>query len=99
LHIVSISEDHTCASTNNVLGKKAIKGWVASRATEILKICVLHLRLIIFSVGGDVPVDNETLLGTDFVNFKIKSTQCFEGGHMDRVYVFIEISANIYIYI
>jgi hypothetical protein len=48
LHIVSISEDHTCASTSNVLGKKAIKGWVASRATEILKICVLNLRLIIF---------------------------------------------------
>jgi hypothetical protein len=77
-----------------VLGKKATKGWVASRATEILKICVLHLRLIILSVGDDVPVDNETLLGTDFINFKIKPTQCFKGGHSDRVYMFIEISIN-----
>jgi hypothetical protein len=48
-------------------------------------------------VGGDVSVDNETLLGTDFVNFKIKPIQCFEGGHRDRVYIFIEISANTYI--
>jgi hypothetical protein len=34
----------------------------------------LYLRLIILSVGGDVPVDNETLLVTDFVNIKIKPT-------------------------
>jgi hypothetical protein len=25
-----------------------------------------------FLVGGDIPVDNETFLVTDFVNFKIK---------------------------
>jgi hypothetical protein len=36
---------------------------------------VLYLRLIIFLVGGDVPVDNETLLVTDFVNLKIKPVQ------------------------
>jgi hypothetical protein len=33
---------------------------------------VLYLRLIIFLVGGDVSVDNETLLMTDLINLKIK---------------------------
>jgi hypothetical protein len=42
---------------------------------------VLYLRLIILSVGGDVPVDSETLLVTDFVNLKIKPTQSFGGAH------------------
>jgi hypothetical protein len=46
---------------------------------------VLHLRLIILSVGDDVPVDSETLLVTDFVNLKIKSAQSFRGAHRDRV--------------
>jgi hypothetical protein len=35
---------------------------------------VLHLQLIILSVGGDVPIDSETLLVTDFMNLKIKPT-------------------------
>jgi hypothetical protein len=34
-------------------------------------IWVLHIRLIIFLVGGDVPVDSETFLMTDFINFNI----------------------------
>jgi hypothetical protein len=67
-------------------------------------ICVLYLRLIIFSVGGDVPVDSETLLVADFMNFKIKSAQSFGGAHKGRVCVrvFIGVSArtcmSIYVY-
>jgi hypothetical protein len=38
-------------------------------------------------VGGDVPVDSETLLVTDFVNLKIKSIKSFEGAHRDRMCV------------
>jgi hypothetical protein len=59
---------------------------------------VLHLRLIIFSVGGDVPVDSDTLLMTDFVNLKIKPAQFFGGAHRGRIYVrvFIEVSACTY---
>jgi hypothetical protein len=58
---------------------------------------VLHLRLIILSVGGDVPVNSEAFLVTDFVNLKIKPTQSFEGAHKDRVCmrVFIELGARI----
>jgi hypothetical protein len=37
LQIVSISECHTCASTSKVLEKEATKGWLASRATKILR--------------------------------------------------------------
>jgi hypothetical protein len=50
-------------------------------------------------VGGDVPVDNELLLVTDFINLKIKLTQSFEGAHRSRVYVcvFIRVSARTYI--
>jgi hypothetical protein len=46
-----------------------------------------------------VSVDSETLLVIDFVNFKIKSAQSFEGAHKDRVciHVFIEVSTHIYI--
>jgi hypothetical protein len=57
---------------------------------------VLYLRLIILSVGGDVPVDNKTLLVTDFVNLKIKLTQSFRGAHRDNIYVrvFIKVSPH-----
>ncbi len=57
---------------------------------------MLHLRLIILSVGGDVPVDSEILLVTDFMNLKIKSTQSFGGAHRVRVCmrVFIGVSAR-----
>jgi hypothetical protein len=30
---------------------------------------------------GDVPVNRKTLLMTNFINFKIKSTQSFESAH------------------
>jgi hypothetical protein len=60
--------------------------------------CVLHLRLIIFSVGGDVLVDSETLLVTDFVNLKIKPTQSFRGNHRDRVYVCVHMNERSYVY-
>jgi hypothetical protein len=58
---------------------------------------VLHLRLIILSVRGNVPVDSETLLVTDFVNLKIKSVQFFGGAYRGRVYVrmFIGMSTHI----
>jgi hypothetical protein len=48
-------------------------------------------------VGCDVPIDSETLLMTDFVNLKIKSTQSFGVAHMGRVcvHVFIDVSAHI----
>jgi hypothetical protein len=57
---------------------------------------VLHLRLIILSVGGDVPVDSEAFLVTDFVNFKIKPAQSYECAHRGRmcVRVFIGVSAH-----
>jgi hypothetical protein len=47
-------------------------------------------------VGGDVPVDSEALLVTDFMNHKIKSTQSFGGAHRGRVCVrvFIGVSAR-----
>jgi hypothetical protein len=40
-------------------------------------IWVLHLWLIIFSVGVNVSIDSTTLLVTDFMNLKIKSDQSF----------------------
>jgi hypothetical protein len=54
-------------------------------------------------VGDDIPVDDETLLMTDFINLKIKSTQYFRCAHKDRVFrVFIKMSIymciSIYIY-
>jgi hypothetical protein len=47
-------------------------------------------------VGGDVPVDSETFLVTDFVNLKIKPTQSFGGAHRGRVCacIFIGVSAR-----
>jgi hypothetical protein len=52
-----------------------------------------------FLVEDDVFVDNKTLLITDFVNLKIKSTQSFKYVHRSSMcmYVFIKISAHIYI--
>jgi hypothetical protein len=47
-------------------------------------------------VGGDVSVNGETLLVTDFMNLKIKSAQSFGCAHRDRVcvYMFIGVSAH-----
>jgi hypothetical protein len=55
---------------------------------------VLHLRLIIFSVGGNVSVDSETLFVTDLVNLKIKPAQSFGGAHRGRICVYIFIGVN-----
>jgi hypothetical protein len=58
---------------------------------------VLHLRLIILSVGDDVLIDSDALLVTDFVNLKIKPTQSFRGAHRDMMYVrvFIGVSGHM----
>jgi hypothetical protein len=55
---------------------------------------MLYLQLIILSVIGDVIVDSEALLVTDFVDLKIKLAHSFECAHRGRVYVrvFIEVS-------
>jgi hypothetical protein len=57
---------------------------------------MLYLRLIILSVGGDVPIDSETFLVTDFVNLNIKPTQFFGGANKGRVYtcIFIGVIAH-----
>jgi hypothetical protein len=52
---------------------------------------VLYLLLIIFLVGYDVRIDNETFLVTDFMNFKIKPAQSFRGVHIDKIYVYKSI--------
>jgi hypothetical protein len=59
---------------------------------------VLYLWLIILSVGGDIPVDSEALLVTDFMNLKINSTQSFRDAHRGRMYMrmFVELSAHTY---
>jgi hypothetical protein len=65
---------------------------------------VLYLWLIIFLVRGDILVDSDVFLMTDFVNLKIKSTQSFGCAHIGKmcVHIFIGVSAhihiNIYIY-
>jgi hypothetical protein len=55
---------------------------------------MLHLRLIILSVGGDVPVNSETLLVIDFVNLKIKPVQSFKSAYRGRVRVRVLIEVN-----
>jgi hypothetical protein len=57
---------------------------------------VLHLRLIILSVGDDVPVDSEALLVTDFVNLKIKPAQSFRCAHRSRVCMCVFIGVSIH---
>jgi hypothetical protein len=51
----------------------------------------------IILVVGDVLIDIETLLVTDFMNLKIKSVQSFGGAHNSRVCVriFIGMSARM----
>jgi hypothetical protein len=51
-------------------------------------------------VEDDVLIDSETLLLTDFMNFKIKSAQSFRDDHRSRmcVHVFIEVYVNTYVY-
>jgi hypothetical protein len=52
-----------------------------------------------FLVGDDIFINSETLLVTDFVNFKIKLTQSFEGIRRGRICIciFIGVSAHTYI--
>jgi hypothetical protein len=50
-------------------------------------------------VGGDVPVDNEVILVTDFVNLKIKSAQSFECDYRDSMYIHIFIGVSVHTYI
>jgi hypothetical protein len=57
---------------------------------------MLYLRLIILSVGGDVPVDSETFLVTDFLNLKIKPAQSYEDAHRDRVCVHVFIGVSVH---
>jgi hypothetical protein len=57
---------------------------------------MLHLWLIILLAGGDVPVNSETLLVTDFVNLKIKSVQSFRGVYRDSMCVHMFIGVNDY---
>jgi hypothetical protein len=59
---------------------------------------VLHLQLIIFLVGDDVPVDSETLLMIDFVNLMIKSAQSFGCTYRGRVCVYIYMGDCSYVY-
>jgi hypothetical protein len=49
-------------------------------------------------VRNDVSINNETLLVTDFVNFKIMSAQFSGGTHRGNVCmrVFIRVSAHTY---
>jgi hypothetical protein len=54
-------------------------------------------------MGGDISVNNETLLVTNFVNLKIKSAQSFKYDYRGRVcvHMFIEVlltCINIYVY-
>jgi hypothetical protein len=64
---------------------------------------MLYLRLIILSVVGDVSVDSEALLVTDFVNLKIKPTQSFRCAHKSmvyvRVFIWVSVSTCMSIYI
>jgi hypothetical protein len=46
-------------------------------------------------VGGDVSVDSETLLMTDFVNLKIKPVQSFGGAHKGRICVRVFIGVSV----
>jgi hypothetical protein len=50
-------------------------------------------------VGGDVSIDNEVFLVTDFINLNIKPDQSFGDVHRDIVCVrvFIRVSAHMYI--
>jgi hypothetical protein len=62
----------------------------------IFEMCVIFKANYSFS-GGDVPIDSEILLVTNFVNLKIKLTQSFRYAHRYRMYVFIGMSTHTYI--
>jgi hypothetical protein len=60
---------------------------------------MLYLLLIILSVIGDVLVDSDVFLMTDFMNLKIKSTQSFRCANRDKIYLCVNRSECSYIYI
>jgi hypothetical protein len=47
-------------------------------------------------VGGNVPVDSNTLLVTDFVNLKIKPVQSFGGAYRGKMCIRIFIGVDDY---
>jgi hypothetical protein len=47
-------------------------------------------------VKGNVPVDSDTLLVTDFVNLKIKPVQSFGSAHRGKMYIRIFIGVDDY---
>jgi hypothetical protein len=49
-------------------------------------------------MGGDVPVDSEALLVTDFVNLKIKLGQSFGCAHKGKVCVCHRMCISICVY-
>jgi hypothetical protein len=49
-------------------------------------------------VVGDVPVDSETLLVTDFVNLKIKPTLSFRYAHRGRVRMCVHRGEYSFVY-
>jgi hypothetical protein len=50
-------------------------------------------------VGGDVPVNSNTILMIDFMNLKIKLTQSFGDAHKGKIYIHIFIRMNAHTYI
>jgi hypothetical protein len=46
-------------------------------------------------VRGNIVIDSDTLLMTDFVNLKIKSPQSFKYTYMSRIYVCVFIRVVI----
>jgi hypothetical protein len=52
-------------------------------------------------MGGDVFIDSEMFLITDFISLKIRPTQFFKGVPKDKIYIyiymFIKISSRTYI--
>jgi hypothetical protein len=59
---------------------------------------VLYLRLIILSVRGDVSINSDALLVTDFMNLKIKPAQSFGSAHRARVCVCVHRGECSYVY-
>jgi hypothetical protein len=68
-----------------------------SGSNHIFDMCVAFTANC-FLVGGDVPIDNETFLMTDFINLKIKSAQSFGCAHKSMICVRIFIGINVHTY-
>jgi hypothetical protein len=50
-------------------------------------------------VGGDVSINNNTFLMTDFMNLKIKPTQSFGDTHKVKIYIHMFIGMSVHTYI